>query len=83
MLVTYIVRSLKNRGALTAGVRHAPVDVRHLQGDVDDPVPVLPVVVGDRAAGGDRALQDEPDRPAAQHVGVMVPVARHRPGVGD
>ena len=83
MLVTHVVRRLQDRGALTAGARHAPVDVRHLQGDVGDPVTVPPVVLRDRAAGGDRALEHEPDRPAAQYVRVVVPVARLRPGVGD
>ena len=83
MLVTHVVRRLQDRGALMTGARHAPVDVRHLQGDVGDPVTVPPVVLGDRAAGGDRAPEHESDRPAAQYVRVVVPVARLRPGVGD
>ena len=83
MFVAHIVRVLQDGGPLAARVRHAPVDVRHLQRDVDDAVAVPPVVIGDRAARAHRALEHEPDGPAAQHVRVMVPVAGLRAGVGD
>jgi hypothetical protein len=56
-------------------VADAAVDVGHLEGDVDDPVAVAAVVVDDRACRVDPALQHEPDRAGAQHVGVVVAVA--------
>ena len=60
----------------------APVDVGHLEGDVDDAVAVPAVVVGQRAVGVDRAVDHEPDRARAQHEGLVVAVAVLRAGVG-
>ena len=50
VLVGQVVRLLDDHGALRAGVADAPVDVGHLQGDVDDAVAVAAVVVEQRAA---------------------------------
>ena len=46
MLVAEVVRLVEDRGALRAGVRDAPVDVGHLEREVDDAVAVPAVVVG-------------------------------------
>jgi hypothetical protein len=83
MLVTDIVRSVQDSGALAPRMRHAAVDVGYLQGDVNDAVAVPPVVVRDRAVRVHRPLEHKADRAAAQHVRVVVPVAGLRPGVGD
>ena len=83
VLVGDVVRLLQDGRALRAGVRDAPVDVGHLERDVDDAVAVPAVVVEQRAGRVDAALEHEPDRPGAQHEGVVVPVAGLRAGVGD
>jgi hypothetical protein len=82
VLVGHVVRLLQHRGAPVAGVGHAPVDVRHFQRDVGNAVAVPAVVVGHRAARADRAPEHEPDRAAAQHERVVVPVAGLRAGIG-
>jgi hypothetical protein len=83
VLVGDVVRLLQDRRALRPRVGDAAVDVGHLEGDVDDPVAVAAVVVEHRAARVDPALHHEPDRPGAQHVGVVVAVAGLRTGVRD
>ena len=59
----------------------ALVDVGHLDGEVDDAVAVLAVVVEDRAVGGDAAGEDEAGAAGAQHVGLGVAVAGLGAGV--
>ena len=49
MLVGDVVRLLQHGRALRAGVLDAAVDVRHLEGEVDDAVAVRAVVVEQRA----------------------------------
>ncbi len=61
----------------------ALVDIRHLQGNVDDSVAVLTVGLGEGAGRIDRALEHETDRPAPQYVRLVVAVAGLRTGVGD
>ena len=54
MLVGDVVRLARATVAPgRAGVRDAPVDVGHLEGDVDDAVAVRAVVVEQRAVGVD------------------------------
>ena len=56
MLVGLVVRLDQDRRALPAGVRDAAVDVRHLEGEVDDAVAVPAVVVQQRAVRRDAAV---------------------------
>jgi len=74
---------LEDGRALSAGVRDAPVDVGHLERHVDHAVAVPPVVAGQRAVRAGCALDHEPGRAAAQHVGVVVTVPGLRAGVRD
>ena len=60
----------------------APVDIGHLERDVDHAVAVTAVVVGQRAVGVDRPFDDEPDGAGAQHERLVVAVAVLGPGVG-
>ena len=66
-----------------AGVLDAAVDVGHLQGDVDDAVTVLAVVVQQGALRRDPALDDEAGRAALEHERLVVAVAGLRAAVGD
>ena len=81
MLVGQIMRFLDDSGALCAGSGDAPVDVGHLQGDVDDAVTVAPVMVQQRALQVDAPLEHEPDGTAAQDECLVVAVAGLRTGV--
>ena len=63
-------------------MRDALVDVGHLQGQVDDAVAVVPVVVQHRAVRGDPAGEDEAGAARAQHVGLGVAQAGLRAAVG-
>ena len=83
VLVGLVVRLLEDRRAGPLGLGDAPVDVGHLEGDVDDAVAVRAVVVGVRCSGVDRSGDDEPDRPGLEDVGLVVAVAGLRPAVGD
>ncbi len=81
VLVRRVVRFLEHHRAGRPGLRDAPVHVRDVQGDVDDAVAVPTVVVGERAAGADGALDDEPDISCFKDICVVVAVAGRRPGV--
>ena len=81
VLVGFFAWLLDDRGARGAGVRRALVHVGHLERHVEHAVAVPAVVVGDRAVRADRALDDEPDLPRRQHVGVVVTVPGRRTGV--
>ena len=74
--------SRTTRRAGGARLGDAPVDVGHLEGDVDDAVAVPAVVLDQRAVGVDRAVDDEADRAGAQHEGLVVAVAVLGTGVG-
>ena len=82
-LVGLVVRLLQDGGASAPGLGDAPVDVRHLERDVDDTVAVPAVVVRVGAVGMDGAGDDEPDRPGLEDVRLVVPEAGLRPAVGD
>src|SRR5699024_3186531 len=72
VLIAGLVRLLEDGGAGAAGLRDALVDVRHLEGDVDDTVAVLRVVIDVGAAWPDGALDDEADGAGAQDEGLVV-----------
>ena len=83
VLVGLVVRLLEDGGPGAPGLGDAPVDVGHLECDVDDAVAVPTVVVGVGAVGMDGAADDEPDRPRLEDVRLVVPEAGLRPAVGD
>ena len=83
VLVGDVLGLADDAGAGLAGLGDALVDVGHLERDVDDAVAVAAVVVGQRAVGVDRAVDDELDRAGPQHEGLVVAVAVLRAGVGD
>ena len=83
VLVGDVLGLLDDRGAHGAGVLDAPVDVGHLQGDVDDAVTVLPVVVEQGALRRDPALDDEAAGAAPEHERLVVAVAGLRAAVAD
>lgn len=59
VLVADRLRLLEDPGSGGAGLLDALVDVRDLEGDVDDTVPVLGMVLDERAVRGDGTLDDE------------------------
>ncbi len=75
VLVGDVVRLDQDRRAHRAGVVDALVDVGHLEGEVDDAVAVLAVVVEHRAVGRDAAGEHEPGAAGAQHVGLRAALA--------
>jgi len=81
VLIAHIVRLLEDPRPGRPRVRDALVDVGHLKRHVDHTVAVHAVVVGDRAVRRHGALDHEPHRPGAEHVGVVVAVPRLRAGV--
>src|SRR6478752_5383976 len=83
VLVGLVVRLLEHGRAGPPGLGDAPVHVRNLEGDVDDTVAVLAVVVRVQALGGDRAADEEPDRAGLEDVGLVVAMPGLRPPVGD
>ena len=78
-----VVRLDQDRRTHPAGVPHAPVDVGHLQADVQHAVPVPAMVVVEFAVRVDPTEDHEPAGAAGQHEPLVVPVSGLRSGVGD
>ena len=83
VLVRQVVRFFQDRGTGALGLRDAPIDIGHLQRDVDDAVAVAGVMRHQGAVGADRALEDEPDRARTQDERLVVAVAVLRPRIRD
>ena len=82
VLVADVVRFLQYGDALGTGVLDAAVDVGYFQRQVDHPVAVGGLVLGQGGARTGGAGQHEPGRTGAQDVGPVLRLAGLGPGVG-
>src|SRR5690606_22953562 len=82
VFVAHVVRLLQHRGALRAGVGDAGVDVGYVEGQVDDAVAMLAMVVEQRARRVDSPGEHETSRPGTQHETLRLAVPRLGAAVG-